>query len=85
MKQWVMAMLFVSDSRVLVLDEATSALDTATEQALMDAVNALSEELTIVMIAHRLSTVERCDRVICLAQGTVAADGPPQLVLAAQA
>ena len=59
--------------------------DMATEQALMEAVNALSEELTIVMIAHRLSTVEQCDRVICLAQGTVAADGPPQLVLAAQA
>ena len=78
-------MFFVSDSRVLVLDEATSALDTATEQALMEEVNALSEELTIVMIAHRLSTVEQCDRVICLDQGTAAADGPPRLVLTAQA
>ena len=85
MKQWEMVVLFVSDSRVLVLDEATSSLDTATEQALMDAVNALSQELTIVMIAHRLSTVQQCDRVIRLAQGRVSADGPPQLVLTAQA
>ena len=43
-------------ARVLVLDEATSALDLATEQALMAEVNQLSKDLTIVMIAHRLST-----------------------------
>ena len=85
MKQWEMVVLFVSDSRVLVLDEASSSLDTATEQALMDAVNALSQELTIVMIAHRLSTVQRSDRVIQLLKGRVAADGPPRLVLTAQA
>ena len=71
-------------AQVLVLDEATSALDTATEQALMDAVNSLSKELTVVMIAHRLSTVQSCDRVIKLEQGRVCADGPPQLVLTAQ-
>ena len=71
-------------ARVLVFDEATSALDNATEQALMEAVNRLSEELTIVMIAHRLSTMQCCDRVILLAQGTVSADGPPQLILAGQ-
>ena len=66
---------------VLVLDEATSALDTATEQALMDAVNAFSKELMIVMIAHRLSTVQQFDRVIRLERGMVAADGPPNIVL----
>ena len=72
-------------ARVLVFDEATSALDTSTEQALMQAIEALSKELTIVMIAHRLSTVERCDRVIRLADGLVTADGPPRLVLPAHA
>ena len=72
-------------ARVLVLDEATSALDITTERALMKEVNALSKELTIVMIAHRLSTVELCDRVIQLSQGRVTADGPPQLVLSTQA
>jgi ABC-type multidrug transport system fused ATPase/permease subunit len=68
-------------ARVLVFDEATSALDTGTEEAVMGAVERLSKELTIVLIAHRLSTVQRCDRVIRLAQGAVSADGPPQLVL----
>ena len=56
---------------VLVFDEATSALDNATEAALMDSIENLSRELTIVMIAHRLSTVQRCDRVIELEAGSV--------------
>ncbi|QNI57163.1 ABC transporter type 1/ ATPase component [Synechococcus sp. BIOS-U3-1] len=67
--------------QVLVLDEATSALDTATEQALMDAINNFSKEITIVMIAHRLSTVQQCDRVIRLERGRVVADGSPEQVL----
>ena len=65
----------------MVLDEATSALDTNTEQDLMDALNYLSKELTIVMIAHRLSTVKSCDRVIELFEGSVVADGPPHQIL----
>ena len=68
-------------ARVLVFDEATSALDTITEQALMDAVSQLDKELTIVMVAHRLSTVQLCDRVIRLSEGVVSAEGPPHQVL----
>lgn len=68
-------------AQVLVFDEATSALDTATEQALMDAVNKLSNTLTIVMIAHRLSTVKCCDRVIRLDDGLVEACGSPDSVI----
>ena len=56
---------------VLVFDEATSALDNATEAALMEAIEGLSRELTIVMIAHRLGTVQHCDRVIELEGGTI--------------
>lgn len=67
-------------ANVLILDEATSALDSSTEWAVMDAVEALSKQLTIVMIAHRLSTVQRCDRVIRLAEGLVYADGIPSVV-----
>jgi len=67
---------------VLILDEATSALDTATELSVMEAINQLSRNLTVVMIAHRLSTVSQCDRVIRLEQGRVVADGPPSEVLA---
>ncbi len=58
-------------AHVLVFDEATSALDTTTEQALMESIKNLSKDLTIVMIAHRLSTLELCDRVIRLDQGKV--------------
>ena len=49
-----------------VFDEATSALDTATEQMVLEAIESLSKQLTIVMVTHRLITVERCDRVIKL-------------------
>ena len=42
----------------------------------MDAINRLSKDLTIIMIAHRISTVQRCDRVIRLEEGVVTADSP---------
>ena len=71
-------------AKVLVLDEATSALDSRTEESVMNAINALSESLTVIIIAHRLSTVESCDRVIRLEHGVVEADGPPQLVCSTQ-
>ena len=64
-------------ARVLVYDEATSALDTVTEEAVMAAVEGLSKELTILMIAHRLSTVQSCDRIIRLEHGSVIDHGPP--------
>lgn len=69
-------------AQVLVFDEATSALDTTTEQSVMAAIEGLSRELTIVLIAHRLSTVERCDRVIRLDRECLIDDGPPRNVLA---
>ena len=69
-------------AQVLVFDEATSALDSATEQMVMEAIESLSKQLTIVMVAHRLSTVERCDRLIKLNQGYLVSDGPPTAVLA---
>lgn len=50
-------------ANVIVLDEATSALDTATEEQVMNALEGLSRKITIVMIAHRLSTLGRCNRV----------------------
>jgi len=66
---------------MLFLDEATSALDNATEEAVMQAVDGLSRDLTIVIIAHRLSTVQRCDRILHLDHGRVVCDGPPSVVL----
>ncbi|PZA00696.1 ABC transporter ATP-binding protein [Gammaproteobacteria bacterium 2W06] len=63
------------DPSILVFDEATSALDNATEKALMDAVNALSHHKTIIMIAHRLSTVKKCDQIVLLEQGAISDKG----------
>ena len=56
-------------AQVLVFDEATSALDNDTEAAVIEAIEGLSRTLTVVMIAHRLSTVNRCDRIAILNQG----------------
>jgi ATP-binding cassette subfamily B protein len=61
---------------VLVLDEATSALDNATERSVMDAIEALDRDLTILLVAHRLSTVRRCDTIVELSQGRVVAQAP---------
>ncbi len=57
--------------QILILDEATSALDGVTEQAVLDNLNALSPDLTIVMIAHRLATVRHCDVIYLLEAGRV--------------
>jgi len=61
--------------RVLILDEATSALDNLTEQAVMEAVHNLGHEITIILIAHRLSTVRQCDQVYLLERGELKASG----------
>lgn len=63
------------EAMVLVFDEATSALDNATEQSVMEAIEGLDRDLTILIIAHRLTTVRRCDTIVQLEQGRVAAQG----------
>jgi ABC-type multidrug transport system fused ATPase/permease subunit len=60
---------------VLIFDEATSALDGMTEDAVMQAVQALSRQCTMVLIAHRLRTIQACDRIVMLDGGIVVADG----------
>lgn len=58
-----------SDPQILVLDEATSALDSDTEQAIMEAINQLSGEKTLIIIAHRISTISECDIVYKIENG----------------
>ena len=60
---------------LLILDEATSALDDETEAEVMQAVDGLDSDLTIILIAHRLTTVARCDRVYRLEAGRIAQHG----------
>jgi ABC-type bacteriocin/lantibiotic exporter with double-glycine peptidase domain len=61
--------------KVLILDEATSALDNVTEKIVMDAVNNLDNDITIILIAHRLSTVKKCDKIYLLEKGELKNSG----------
>ncbi|WP_216909546.1 ABC transporter ATP-binding protein [Synechococcus sp. CCY 0621] len=63
------------EAELLVLDEATSALDNRTEAEVMEAIDALDRRLTVVLIAHRLTTVRNCDRIVLLEQGCISAMG----------
>ncbi len=69
------------DPAVLVLDEATSALDTATEKAVMEAVNALHGEKTLLIVAHRVSTVANCDWIYRMEKGKIVDEGSFEHVL----
>jgi len=66
---------------VLVLDEATSALDTTTESEVMQVVTALQGSKTLLIVAHRYSTVARCDRIYRLEHGRIVEAGTPEQLL----
>lgn len=67
-----------NDADILVFDEATSALDGITEKLIMDAINEFSGKKTIIMIAHRLKTVEKCDQILFIDKGQVTEQGTYQ-------
>jgi ATP-binding cassette, subfamily B, bacterial MsbA len=79
-----LARVFLKDPAVLVLDEATSALDSESERLVEDALATLLQNRTTVIIAHRLSTVQRADRVVVLSHGRVAESGTHASLLAAE-
>ncbi len=58
-------------AKVIIFDEATSALDSDTEQTVMDAVDGLHKDLTVLIIAHRLTTLKNCDLIVELEHGTI--------------
>ncbi len=64
-----------NNPQVLILDEATSALDNLTEKEVMQAINKIDKDITIILIAHRLSTVKNCDTIFLLENGTLKAKG----------
>jgi len=61
--------------KLLVFDEATSALDMQTEKIVMDSINRLEKEVTIIIIAHRLNTVKNCDNIIVIEKGEIKEQG----------
>jgi len=69
------ARAILRDAPVLLLDEATSALDAESEQAVQQAVETLSEGRTTLIVAHRLATVKKADRIVVFEQGRIVAEG----------
>ena len=69
------ARAILRDAPVLLLDEATSALDAESERAVQQAVDRLSQDRTTLVVAHRLATVKRADRIIVLEEGQIVAQG----------
>lgn len=66
---------------LLIFDEATSALDQTNENAIQQTIDYLADDVTCVIIAHRLTTVEHCDTLIWLDRGRIVMQGPPREVL----
>ncbi len=66
---------------ILILDEATSALDINTENEVMESINSLRGQLTMIIIAHRLTTVKKCDIIYQFRKGEIINKGKPEDIL----
>ncbi|MDA3959577.1 MAG: ATP-binding cassette domain-containing protein, partial [Planctomycetota bacterium] len=75
------ARALMRDPRLLILDEATSALDTVTERSIQEVIDALQGSRTVVVIAHRLSTVRNVDEILVLEHGRLVEHGPFEQLL----
>ena len=69
------ARAMLSDARMLILDEATSALDTISEKKIQDSVERLVKDRTTLIVAHRLSTIEKADRIYVIEGGKICEEG----------
>ena len=76
------ARAIIKDAPIIILDEATANVDPENEEALMQAIHSLTKDKTIIMIAHRLKTVEHADQIIVLNQGRIVEQGKHQELLA---
>lgn len=69
------ARAFYKNADVLIFDEATSALDNQAEDAVMKSIEDLGDEITVILVAHRLTTLRKCTKIIKIANGTIEAIG----------
>ena len=65
----------------MILDEATSSLDNLTEKKIMDSIHFLKRKKTLIVVTHRLSTVNKCDKIFFINKGKITKQGPPKEVL----
>ena len=75
MQRIAIARAVVSGARILLLDEPTSALDAETESVVMQTLQRLSRQMTVIVVGHKLSTVRNADRIIVMDDGCVVAQG----------
>ena len=75
------ARAFVQKTKIILFDEATSALDNETQQKIQQAINNLKEDYTILIIAHRLTTIINCDKINFIEDGKVIASGTHEELL----
>jgi ATP-binding cassette, subfamily B, bacterial HlyB/CyaB len=78
------ARALLTDPRILILDEATSALDAESEEIIQANLNRIAKERTVIIIAHRLSAVRTCDRIITIEKGQIVEEGSHAELLAMQ-
>ena len=76
------ARALLTNPRILIFDEATSALDYESEKQVMKNIEAIGGDRTMLLIAHRLSTVAHCDRILVIDHGHLVEQGTPQELLA---
>ena len=74
--------MILKDAPILILDEATSSLDSVTEKNIQDSLNEVMRGKTVIVVAHRLSTIAHLDRILVFDSGRVVEDGSPHELLA---
>ena len=78
------ARAILTNPAILIFDEATSALDYESERIIMNNLDEMAKGRTMIMIAHRLATVRRCDRIIVMDQGNVVEQGTHEMLMVSQ-
>ena len=76
------ARALLKDAPILILDEATSALDSESENQIKEALETLMKGRTCLTVAHRLSTIDRADRIVVMQDGVIVEEGTPTELMA---
>ena len=76
-----LARAFYFQRQIIVMDEATSSLDNETEKEVIDSINRMKRKITMLVIAHRLSTVKNCDYIYKIEDGEIIESGIPEKIL----